>query len=405
MANFLWDFLRIFDKFERYTGLTRKGQGRTWVGTLATIVILMIVLAYLIVLITQPIKLESITKTTETPGPACPDRRNLATTTPSTVTFTSTLKTRISEIHDPVYNDSTVYNLTDSQFMIAFKWNDGVYDNATMVIEGNIIKNLDSPTIEIIDFEPCTTSHFPSTLETHLLAIDITKYMCVASANMNIMGNSMYGNSHVLYFHVSKCYSGSCNSDLFTPIYQKYVDVVYTEWIYARDNLANPIKVVLNTDKRVLIDPYDVAHTFMEVHPNLVEYEDGSSSRFYSLEDVNYSFVYNIDDIRLATFTISLSDSYKRYTQYTYKQPDINSGTLRRALTTTVTEKKETEKMSAPLLIFYILSQLGGLYSFLLLIVGFFIYPFVTRALTNDTIIELNEANEREIKKLNLLSN
>lgn len=177
MANFLWDFLRIFDKFERYTGLTRRGHGRTWIGTIATILIIMVVFAYLIILITNPIKLESITKTTESPGPTCPSRRNLATTTPPTVSFTSTQKTRISNIEDPVYNDPTIYNMTAEQFMIAFKWNDGVYDNNTMFLEGSTVKFLGSTTYVNYTFEPCTTSHFPSDLEAHLLAIDITKYM------------------------------------------------------------------------------------------------------------------------------------------------------------------------------------------------------------------------------------
>ena len=92
----------------------------------------------------------------------------------------------------------------------------------------------------------------------------------------------------------------------------------------------------------------------------------------------------------------------------------IYLGVVRRALgivtnadgtitTTTVTEaKEETRRMSIVYKIFYMMANMGGLYTILMFIIGILMRPVINKMFNYDLVNDIHETNRKGLSKLNL---
>jgi hypothetical protein len=69
-------------------------------------------------------------------------------------------------------------------------------------------------------------------------------------------------------------------------------------------------------------------------------------------------------------------------------------------LATTTTEEENGEKMPIIYVIFYVFSQLGGLYALFVLVLGFIMRPIVERMFYYDVVKSVQMANKLEMLKL-----
>lgn len=71
--------------------------------------------------------------------------------------------------------------------------------------------------------------------------------------------------------------------------------------------------------------------------------------------------------------------------------------------TTTVTEaKEETRKMSIVYKIFYMMANMGGLYTILMFTIGVFLRPVINKMFNYDLVNDTHETNRKGLSKLKL---
>lgn len=65
--------------------------------------------------------------------------------------------------------------------------------------------------------------------------------------------------------------------------------------------------------------------------------------------------------------------------------------------TVTTTSTEETEKMSIIFVLFYFLSNLGGLYTFCILIIGVFLRPVIDKMFMHEIVNDYNKGSKQII--------
>jgi len=142
---------------------------------------------------------------------------------------------------------------------------------------------------------------------------------------------------------------------------------VWVDGYYDYDRPSYPLRYVLNTGDQTLIDAESQDYIGFSFHRNILEDIDGRQTTFWTLERNNYHYFYSQQRLFFFQLTFSLSPGYTKYTQYyEFLDPalvrNLNSTSI-----TNISNKTKTEEQTNNILfnIFYIFSQLGGLYSFL----------------------------------------
>lgn len=166
--------------------------------------------------------------------------------------------------------------------------------------------------------------------------------------------------------------------------------IMYTsEGYYDPSNTTNPIKYRLNQDIRVPVTYGGYSERKYGLVSNTVVKTDGSTSKFFDMEflsggDFSFGAIY------CSNIRVILSDRYNYYEMYVDYQPSTDRRNL--------ASSGDDNLMSSEYFIFYILSQAGGLYAFLVLVLGFVVHHITKQSFYHSAINQVYKINS--IKKM-----
>ena len=162
--------------------------------------------------------------------------------------------------------------------------------------------------------------------------------------------------------------------------------LIIVEGYYDPTDLDNPVKYKFNNKITVPTNYGWFSNKHLTIKQNQVKKLDSNTINFSTIqyEDANY-FEYFTDYVSSCYF--DLADSYDYYEMYIDYQPDLDS--TRRNLDSA---SNEEELMSGEYLFFYVMAQMGFLYTFLYLNFGIFINHYNKQALNHTIINELYRA-------------
>lgn len=139
--------------------------------------------------------------------------------------------------------------------------------------------------------------------------------------------------------------------------------IMYTsEGYYDPSDPISPIKYRLNEDIRVPVTYGAYSERKYGLVSNTVVKPDGSTSKFYDLEFLGGGD-FSVGNIYCSNIQVILSNRYNYYEMYVDYQPITDRRNL--------ASSGDNNLMSTEYFVFYILSQAGGLYAFLVLVFGF----------------------------------
>jgi len=126
---------------------------------------------------------------------------------------------------------------------------------------------------------------------------------------------------------------------------------------------------------------------------------DGRSTTFWTLTRERYHYNFQQGKTMIQANFYPMKGLVKYYQYYSNNPPVISERMLSSSTSTTSTVKKEEEENGPIFFFLYVLSQLGGLYTFLIGILGFIMYPITRQLFIRDCISDLNKLREDQMLK------
>lgn len=175
-------------------------------------------------------------------------------------------------------------------------------------------------------------------------------------------------------------------------------------WVEGSYNYADPSNPVSYHLRSELInwDPIGADSIHYRIQRNEIWDVDGRAHIFWKMERVNYRYTYT----GLIGFNVYMfffeAENYIRYTQYYIYSISSNR---RRTLETGIDKTTEVEKVdevtdSMVIKIFFIISQVGGLYSFLIMALGLVMFPFIQKLYLHSAVNKLRSINSQRLKEI-----
>ena len=163
--------------------------------------------------------------------------------------------------------------------------------------------------------------------------------------------------------------------------------IFISEGYYDPTDQNNPVKYKFNSRITVPVNYGWFSEKNLRIKQNQVKKLDGTIANFPSIqyEDTNF---FGYSSYYLSILYLDLSDNYDYYDMYVDYQPVIDSS--RRNLDSA---SDEEEIMSPEYFAFYIMAQMGGLYTFFILIFGIFVNHYNKQAFNHTTINEVYRFN------------
>ena len=172
---------------------------------------------------------------------------------------------------------------------------------------------------------------------------------------------------------------------------------MWVDALYNHNTPEEPIQYVLRSRRQLVFD-YRSLNTYkFGLQRHELHDVDGRIRNFWSLELEYYFELHEGTKTEMVTMNFTLKPGYIKYNQfYDYKLP---TATQEHEASSSVNAETNDGTFENGLLfnIFYVLSQLGGLYSFLVALLGFILYPIISQLFLKDII---NDFNDKEIQLL-----
>ena len=168
---------------------------------------------------------------------------------------------------------------------------------------------------------------------------------------------------------------------------------MYSESYFDYTDLNNPVKFRLVRENFMAFSTHSVQLNYMKLRPNIVRKPNGFEQNMYTLELESYLNRPLSNNFYPCAFIIYMDNEYDYYQHYVNYQP--RSTPIDRTLSVDDIDKNE-HLMSTEYFILYIMSQIGGLYCFLTLILGIVVKSFNR----SSQLFDLVNAYVTEIKKL-----
>lgn len=217
---------------------------------------------------------------------------------------------------------------------------------------------------------------------------------------MKFMSHSLDDEYNHVDIVIQKCNTQGCNSP--DDSYGTAIMLAYIDAEYDHTDATNPVKYHVNMDNFFQIDTYGRYHWYYKMRENRIVFLNGTTTTFYSLENVSLGYQYVYSDY-LSAIRLELDDFVSVYTQYEEYQPDLTP-TSRRALSTTSETSESEVSMSFPYTIFYIFSSLGGFYAICVFIIGILLRPAVDKFFIHECVNSSHIAHKVELSKLKAAS-
>lgn len=239
----------------------------------------------------------------------------------------------------------------------------------------------------------CTLDHFHESLAEELTALNISSYIWPSTSDIKLIGTFESQKFDFLTFFINDPGSGF--------IQDSSVQFLYVEAVYDETNHEDPIKYLINTDVIMRFDPYDYSYYDFRIRPNVVKFLNGTERVFFDMRFMYYSYYY-MDETYVSNVYLLIDDEYEVYTQYLYFQPELDTETVggRRALNSTSTHTKDESKPPIIYEVFYIISSLGGIYTFCLFVIGLVLRPIIDKMFAHETVNTVHEVNKNTIMLL-----
>lgn len=138
---------------------------------------------------------------------------------------------------------------------------------------------------------------------------------------------------------------------------------------------------------------------------------DGTTEMFYTLQNRMRTFVWSQGSATWMQASLFMEDYYIVHEQYSYPQPDFPTVIIRNLETVensdgtqTTTETngntKQTKEMNMIGQFFFLISNLGGLYTFIFLVVGLFLRPMVDKIIAHHGLNAALEKYSNDISEI-----
>ena len=166
------------------------------------------------------------------------------------------------------------------------------------------------------------------------------------------------------------------------------------------------------------VHPFKMSERINSLIPNNVTMTNGTTLEFYTVEHGEAVIFDEVSGSIVAYDEYMIGNSYNLYEQYINYVPDISSrinlnsasqhqtncipeeGIPPRSL-----ESSEEDLMSTEYFIFYFMAQVGGLYSFLVLILGFIVGHVASKSFEYDLVNLFNDYNSENEQSMDSLRN
>ena len=167
---------------------------------------------------------------------------------------------------------------------------------------------------------------------------------------------------------------------------------------YDQSDYNDPIKYYIQLSSDMLIVTNSVAFHNMHLVPTTINYLNGTTQTIYRSEEKQIIFDVALEANNLLTMIFEISPKQYTIEQTINYQPIVSINNTRRMLDTSQTEtvEKSDENDSVLYQLFFILSQLGGFYSFLKLIFGSVINKLYESMLMVDLVNKCNQVSVQE---------
>ena len=257
---------------------------------------------------------------------------------------------------------------------------------------------------------PCDENHFPVELlnESDNGNNILSLMMCpdLSSINYTLKADFLSEEFDLFQFELKTC-SGSdtCANDSTINAYVQYTQfsVITANTYYDHNDLENPIKGYIDMSPSFIVNFNELMQITVPVVPTLIQYLDHTTQYTYSsgypeiyTQNLNSNGILLICSIKLIAemYTVEQQISYQpimNNTRMLDMQPDYNRVLDSETTNTTKTVEEENHNFFDKT--FFIMAQLGGLYSFFKLVFGSICNKIYQQMQTVDLLNRYNLAN------------
>ncbi|CAI2360015.1 unnamed protein product [Moneuplotes crassus] len=398
-----------FSKKERFDEKKNKIVTRDYYQTIGggilVVIILLIMAVYGYILITDPWEADDVSNVS--------NRRNMDSTgevghrnLEETWSWSYTIQAREMYVPGTSHNDTTVYHPFADGFTVAINLVGRQYD-PTMF---KFVWRVSGATPKTIDVKNCTEDDFHPFVRSQLAYLPLADMKCPSNVTDLVLVGDL-SNQTTFSLDIVYCDDNGVNDCAnltnINTVAEQPVTFHWVEGIYNHNTPVQPITYILRSGRQFVIeagglDTYQFHLTRNEVHDI-----DGRTRNFWTVERGRYYYVTTLDLIlEMANLKFKLSNGYNRYDQfYDYSTPfksgrNLASTTVDTRIETSTEKKIEKVEDRTLFRIFYIASQLGGLFSFLVALLGFIMYPITRQLFLQDTVNDLKVISDLKMKQM-----
>lgn len=150
------------------------------------------------------------------------------------------------------------------------------------------------------------------------------------------------------------------------------------EGYFDPDDFDDPVKYVLTTGHGTVVNFDYLNFRESQLIPNYVKMLNGSEAMFYTMKSESVTS-YPITDSLVCQIMIHMSNLKKNYTQYINYQPVIENRNL-------AATPENANLMSTQYFLCFVLAQMGGIYSFFMLVFGV-VFTYINRQILHQKLI------------------
>ena len=269
------------------------------------------------------------------------------------------------------------YDAIQDGFMLGtnFKYNSP--DSTKLYIDFYFVTEEENET-ELVYVSPtvCTRDMFPDIIvNDDFNNITLGYFLCPNTTEFTLTNNG-YNFSKSSYFVVSveKCEGTSCASDADILLEYGYDELImmHSEGYLNTSDVSSPVHHRLSETHYLELDYTMYVTNRYELKRSEIHFSNSEIDQFSTLENVHSDSFFPIGE-EIADIIIELADTYDLYEQYIDYQPVISQSETSEPVSTVyeiVDQNSNQSLMSFEYCLFYMMAQIGGLFSFLKLIIG-----------------------------------
>lgn len=224
------------------------------------------------------------------------------------------------------------------------------------------------------------------------------------------MGNFYNPGLNFMKINYVPCQLSSGCQNSSEGLFGAVLNMIYLDGYYKTDtiNTANSsVGYKIVSDFNFYMDPVDATITMFNIHYNKVMRLDGTNQTFYTMKLQYQSFVY-AQAFGFLDSGLMMDQTYTLYKEENIPQPVFPVRRRRMETTTnsdgtlstiTVTAGKEEKEMNIIFAAFYVIANLGGFYTFLMFLFGFFMKPAIDKMFMHEIVNATHLANKQAIGK------